>query len=184
MSASPTPPDINPYAAPAIPGGYDPAGAAGIGVWRDGNLVVIHRRAAFPPVCIHTGEGATFWRKYALVWSYPIDWSARRLYLHLPLCEACYRSYQRTWWFGVLTIWLPAAALIATLAAIEVIPPRARIGMVPLWLICTVGIGLGGLVRWWTDAGLGFVRVREPYFWLKGADPRFLDHLPPWISGS
>jgi hypothetical protein len=46
---------LNPYAAPA---GTDPARKSqpGIGMWRDGPLVVMHVRATFPDRCVFTNE--------------------------------------------------------------------------------------------------------------------------------
>src|SRR4051812_8779660 len=63
------PPEQNPYASPAEAGGYDSQVTAGIGVWCDGKHFVLHRDAAFPPICLKTGEPATRYRKYGLLWS-------------------------------------------------------------------------------------------------------------------
>jgi hypothetical protein len=56
----PLPPlaDINPYASPAGVGGYEPDFNRGVGTWRDGDRLVIHKDAELPRVCLITGEPA------------------------------------------------------------------------------------------------------------------------------
>jgi hypothetical protein len=174
--------ELNPYAAPAEAGGYDTQAAAGIGVWRDGNLVVMHRAAPFPPVCIRTGQPAVRYRRYGLLWSYPIDWSTRRLYLHLTLCETEYRRYRARWWVGALAVALPLLIIFWGLAT-----NRQQL---PDWLsmllgmLTPTGIVLMAVLRWWDGRPLKFIRVRDNYFWLSGADERFLAQLPLWGAGS
>jgi hypothetical protein len=45
------------------------------------------------------------------------------------------------------------------------------------WLCCLVIEAVIG-------APLRFVRVRDPYLWLAGASPAFLNRLPTWASGT
>jgi hypothetical protein len=174
--------ELNPYAAPAEAGGYDTQAAVGIGVWRDGKLTVMHRAAPFPPVCIHTGQPATRYRRYGLLWSYPIDWSTRRLYLNLPLCETAYKNYRARWWIGALAVVLPLFIMYYGLAA-----NRQQL---PDWLtmllgiLTPVGVIVWATLRWWDGKPLKFVRVRDNYFWLSGADERFLAQLPQWSAGT
>jgi hypothetical protein len=87
----PSLPEVNPYQAPAtICDAVDEQGP-GVGVWRDGDLLVMHPQAVHPPFCIESGEPASMRRKFALLWSYPMDWSKRKLYLQLPLSGAANR---------------------------------------------------------------------------------------------
>ena len=183
MVMSPVAVNQNPYASPADAGGYDPQGSAGIAVWSDGKYVVLHRDASFPLICLKTGEPATRQRKYGLLWSYPIDWSSRRLYLQLPLCESVYRSYVKRWWAGIFVVALPILVMFYGFSQ----APENRLpdGFVAVLIFLTpAGFIAWAILRWWDGKPLKFVRVRDNYFWLSGADPRFLAQLPPWTSGS
>ncbi|HEX5102870.1 MAG TPA: hypothetical protein VFV87_03615, partial [Pirellulaceae bacterium] len=68
--------EINPYASPTVAAGYDASAGPGIGVWRDGDMFVIHRRAALPAVCIETGQPAEAWRTFNVAGNNPFAWSA------------------------------------------------------------------------------------------------------------
>ena len=173
--------EINPYAAPAEAGGYDSQSPAGIGVWRDGYYVVMHRAAPFPPVCIFSGQPAERYRRYALLWYYPIDWTTRRLILHVPLCEEAFQQYRLRWRLGTAAILLP---VLLTGALLYLAGHRADGWLCSMMLVCLIGILFWGGLRWWDGQPLRFVRVRGQYLWLSGADPKFVVQLPPWVSGS
>jgi hypothetical protein len=175
---------LNPYASPAEVGGYDAEAPAGIGVWRDGQLVVVHRKAAFPSVCIFTGRPAERCRRYGLVWSHgPFDWTTRRLYLHVPLSAAPYRAYRRRSLLGTLALLGPFVLLVLLLLVLSndpFIQTLRRLSMVLL----LAGFLVWAILRWWDGQPLRFVRFRKPYFWLAGANESFLVQLPPWTAGS
>jgi hypothetical protein len=109
--------EINPYASP-LAGGDGDQPAEGPLAWTDGHLLVVHRRAAaLPPLCLETGEPATRWRPYDLVWSYPIDWAGRKLHVRIPLGELPYRRYRRLRISSIAVFLLPCVATVLALTA-------------------------------------------------------------------
>lgn len=63
---------VNPYAAPTMPQPFlSPAKEYQGGVWRDGPILVMHKLAALPPVCLKSGQPATQWLKRNLSWHHP-----------------------------------------------------------------------------------------------------------------
>lgn len=175
-------PEINPYASPAGAGGYAPQLDCGVGVWRDGPLLVIHREAALPPICLKTGEAGVRWRRFDVIWTYPIDWSGRRLRLQIPMCNAAFRGYRRCWWIGVLSVAIPAIlSLQAALIWAKEMPAAVVSFLIGLW-VCG---GLCCLVtHWMIGTPLRFVRVRGQHLWLAGASREFLNQLPVWTNGT
>ena len=172
-----TPHALNPYASPLEAGGYDATSQRGVGVWRDDNLLVIHKEAVLPLISIHSGEPATCVRKFRLVWSYPIDWSTRSLDLDLPVTEQEYRRY--SWRLSVS--WLALLVPVTISLALAVL-----VGVWPDWLFTTVILcnAVGVVVCWAIQSSffkpIVFVRVRDKYLWIKGFDSRFLAQLPEW----
>jgi len=62
--------EINPYASPQEAGGYEGRTPYGVGVWRDGRLLVMHKDAKLPPICIHSGHAYwTFGHPLSVAWS-------------------------------------------------------------------------------------------------------------------
>jgi hypothetical protein len=172
--------EVNPYASPTIPGGYDSSGHPGIGVWRDGSHLVFHKQSILPPICIETGQPAYKYRSFELNWTYPIDLWTRRLNLLLPLCRDSYRTYWRRKMAENLSIALPFAIAVALVVANGEEVPLAAI-----WTIggtFLVGSTVWGLMRWMYANPVKFVRKRESYFWVSGVDPRFLAQLPEWTA--
>jgi len=144
--------------------------------------VVMHRAAPFPPVCIFSGQPAERYRRYALLWYYPIDWTTRRLILHVPLCEVAFRRYRLRWRVGTLAVLLPA---LVTTGLVGLGGQRVlNESFCKLVSICLICFAVWTGVRWWDGNPLRFVRVRGQYLWLSGADPKFVAQLPPWVSGS
>ena len=172
--------DLNPYAAPAAAGGYDGRDREEVGVWADGNLLVVHLQAKLPPICLETGQPAARWRKFDVLWSYPIDWSLRRQRLWLPLGEAPFRRYRRWWWIGCLSLVTPLlAGLQIALIWRKAGPPAEAMG--GLFVLVLISAALCLTSSWLIGRPLRFVRVKGSHLWLKGASPAFLQQLPPWI---
>jgi len=86
--------EINPYASPAEAGGYDRQ-PFGVGVWRDGPLLVMHQKAELPRFCIHTGEPAVGGREYVLAWKPPGAIFTTSKPVLIPLCRKCVRQFLR-----------------------------------------------------------------------------------------
>src|SRR5690349_19000028 len=68
-------PFINPYAAPqvvnaeVVPGPTPVQGFPGL--WRQGNVLVMHKQAPLPPICLKSGLPATQWLRRNLQWHEP-----------------------------------------------------------------------------------------------------------------
>src|SRR5689334_6403175 len=140
------PSEINPYASPQGPPGYDADAFAGIGAWRDGDSLVLHRSATLPPVCIETGQPARQWRRFGLLWSYPIDWSTRRLWLQLPLCDREYRRHiNRRRLFAALLMTPLLAALWA-----DAFPGQRSGAVVTIYIALCIFGPLAAGALWWS----------------------------------
>ena len=64
---------INPYAAPAAaaPGVLPHQQPAFAGLWRQSNVLVMHKNAPLPPICLMSNEPSTQWLKRKLRWHQP-----------------------------------------------------------------------------------------------------------------
>lgn len=183
MNADRTPEvDSNPYSSPAEAGGYVNEAQAGVGIWSDGNYLVFHREAAFPQICLKTGLPATRNRRFDLLWSYPIDWSKRRLRLQLPYSEDIYLAYRRRWLAGTLSLMCSILIAFFGILLLSLSNSTGEL-IVPLILMIPAGVSAWAILHWWDGNPVRFVRVRGPYFWISGASPQFLAQLPEWGSG-
>ena len=83
--------DVNPYASPAGAGGYEPVLDRGVGVWRDGDRIVLHQAAALPRICLMTGKPARFGFPLEIAWRAGLEVTTRKLSLYAPLSAAIHR---------------------------------------------------------------------------------------------
>jgi hypothetical protein len=172
-------PDINPYAPSAIPQPIVTLADRGIGVWRDGNEIVIHPRAELPRYCIVTGEPARFGYYLRIAWSRPFDLTPRSLGLYVPLSAAVHKLCRRRRWQAIGSF-LGAAAL-AALALVRY--DMAGGGGIALSLGLFLVVGLGAFYFYVQYSQfLYFSALNGDYLRLKGADVRFLRRLPEWES--
>ena len=174
------PPEVNPYASPTVAGGYHADNSPGIGVWCDGTLLVIHKRAALPSICIATGEPAFRYRPFVLDWTYSIDLFRRQLQLPLPLSKDAYRRYRKRENLANAAIVLPLLALVLT----YVVFGSELAGGWYFALVCCIVCGMcfSAIIRGTNRRPIRFVSKQNHYLWIAGADPRFLAQLPPWSS--
>jgi hypothetical protein len=168
---------LNPYAAPASVGEYSPTPAPGVGIWRDGPLLVMHEAAIFPNRCLITGEETPERRSQNVAWYYPIDWSTRTMRVEYALSTVARQQIRSR-----RTI----ASLISAAGALVLL-----IGLFgPAWILESIGgwgifasiVGIVAGLSVVINAGrvLRFQKVRYPYFWLQGSQPPFLNSLPQW----
>ena len=68
----------------------------GVGVWRDGKYLVMHRDAKLPARCIYTNEPAVISRTQKLKWSYQVDYARRTMPLEYGLSDEGLRRVERT----------------------------------------------------------------------------------------
>jgi hypothetical protein len=176
--------DINPYAPPSIPDPLlkpDP----GIGVWRDGSLLVVHRDAMLPPICVKTGLPAAEWIGVPVAFFDFSTLSRIRFTLRAPL------SARAVWWrrigpriaLAVAAVAFACVPLAIWLAPRVGQPGRATYGFPfdrPLIFVAAVV----GLIAVFMALGgwrlLELHRHQRGYFWFTGARGKFLDYLPRW----
>jgi hypothetical protein len=168
---------INPYQSPSVPDPPLTPPARGVGVWRDGDQIVMHPQATLPRFCVVTGEPARFGYYLEIAWSYPLDVTTRTLALYVPLSAEVHqlcRSRRRMALGGFL-----AAALAAGLALY-----RSDLAGAGGICVALAILGVVGLVAFYVyvqySQFLYFAGLDGEYFRLKGADRRFLDRLPDW----
>jgi hypothetical protein len=174
--------DDNPYAPSAVVDPRAEAAAAVVGVWRDGNLIVVHREATLPAICVKTGEPASDWlaQKFA-GHDHWFSFQTRRHEVRVPL------SARRHWLATRLRWWLLTAGIVILFGLPAV---ALNVGNPPEGALVFVIFGGMGLAAPLLICG-GFLsepvqahRFRGDYIWLRGADERFLAHLAAWPGGS
>ena len=168
--------DVNPYAPPKASGQVLALDEAGVGVWRDGNLLVMHKQAALPHICVRTGEPATRHVPLRVAW-FRCTWQLRldRLPMQVPMCSR---------WAFYSTVGRRALMLCGLTVAVALAAMFVLAGWSPAnvqALLCGASIGALALLG---AAALGeplqFIRARGNYLWFRGAHPRFLERLPEW----
>jgi hypothetical protein len=169
--------DPNPYAPSAVADPRQELVEAGVGVWRDGGLIVLHRDARLPAICLKTGQPATRWFTFQLSWGRPLFLGRREiLSLRLPLSERRHYLASRRW---VLLGWglIMLFVLVGFAPYLHWLSDRDQalfifgIGSLMVTLVLT-GVALGEPVQLW--------RARGDYLWISGAGERFLAQLPVW----
>jgi len=172
--------EVNPYSASAAVGGPQ---LPGVGAWRDGQLLVMHKDAELPHVCIYTGQKAVGAREFRMIWRRSGDLFTRGKYIYLPLCREHLNAFARQRLQSLIGL---ACAGIAILAAIAVGPLASLTDQV---FICVLPpalfMGFVGVILWIvafqeTKRPLKAVHADGDYIWLEGVCSEFLRHLPEW----
>jgi hypothetical protein len=179
--ASSLPADDNPYAPSAVVDPRLELAEAGVGAWRDGSLIVLHRDATLPAICLKTGQPAGGWLTMKVAWrAWPFSLHVHPHELRLPLSP-------RRYWLATRLRWWLLAVGIVILFGIPVLV--LNVGDLPEQIQVFTIFGGTGLAAPLLIGGafLGEPvqarRFRGDYVWLCGADERFLQHLPPWPGG-
>lgn len=172
------PPDTNPYAASAVakPQAEPAALGVGIGVWRDGDFLVLHREAVLPDICLRTGLPATRRLAHKIAFGGSFFRPGVAVTIEPPLCKQQYFLVQAGWWLLALGVTglFGLAIAVATLTRLR--PPDAGPLILTVMVLLGVVLVTGGLL-----CEVVYVRRwRGDYVWLRGASGRFLEKLPPW----
>ncbi len=189
---------LNPYAAPQLEGGYAPTWETGLdGLWRDGEVLVMHKESPLPPICVKSGQPATDWLQRDLIW-HPrwITWTifaAFPVYIVLALLLTRKASIMvglsRQWVIRRRIRMLVTAGIIAGGMALAVggfLLADHGMGYEIAILLVPTGV-LGGLIGG-TAYGQYACRLVWPqrmsnqFIWLKGVHPDFLKLLPAWTG--
>jgi len=203
MNQNPPPPSaawqaaqqVNPYAPPAAvhpaAQAWGPPGAIPDGVWRQGKLLVVHKRAQLPAICVKSNQPATQWLKRKLSWHEP--WIAITVVagLLLYVILAMILTQRATVYIGLSDEWMARrrkrmiVCWIVGLAFLALIPVAFGLANVTDqdgWLLLILVGFIGALIV--LIAGQTLVsmvtpqRINNDYVWLKGASPEFLNRLP------
>lgn len=192
---------VNPYAAPQIAGGYAPVPfQPGFdGLWRQGNVLVMHKQAPLPAICLKSGQPATQWLSRKLIWHPP--WIALTVLIAIPvyIVIALIMTKRATIVIGLSDEWAARRRTRRMLTSVAVLASFAVVGAGFFWgngHRGSVSAGLFVLVSLEFAFLLGAAiylqyacrlvwpqRITEQYVWLKGVHPTFLEHLPPWPYG-
>jgi hypothetical protein len=175
--------EINPYASPAVADRLMELDEAGIGVWRDGHLLVLHKAADLPAVCVRTGLPASRLVPLRVAW-FRSAWQLRleHLPMKVPMCSrwAFYSIVGRR---TLMALGLTIAGALGALCVVAQGSPATvqafRLGAFG-GLAFVFGALLGAVAL---GEPLQFVRARGNYLWFRGAHQRFLQHLPEWTYG-
>jgi hypothetical protein len=186
---------VNPYASPQEAGYYAPQLApvpSFAGLWRQGNLLVMHKNAPLPDVCLKSNQPATRRLKRNLSWHHPALYLVILLHLfiyiivalimrktakiYIPLTEDWFqRRRQRMMvaWIAVLL-----SLLLFGLGASAVDREAWGAWAIILALLLFLAAAIYGIVA---CRLVSPKRMTDNYIWLKGVHPDFLDRLEPWM---
>lgn len=197
----------NPYASPLSPPQLQPQFQAAdnspfAGLWRNGDVMIMHKLAPLPPICLKSNEPATTWLTRKLQWQ--PQWVFVLLLVNLIIFAivALILTKRATISIGLTDEWaakrkqrlfLAWSVGLAALGVIVVgfiflalegtLPDDIRI---PLFLVCLIGglmAGVGALIGGSMGCRLIYPqKMTDTHIWIKGVHPSFLDRLPIWYG--
>jgi hypothetical protein len=184
----------NPYAAPQTTG-YDPQPAGSTpfaGLWRQGDLLVMHKMAPLPSICLKSNQPATRRLKRNLIWHHPLVFLAllvnlivyavvamimqKRATIHIGLSEEWFAIRRQR----IMIAWGIVLVSIVTFVGAIVLSDTLEDATI---FICfgAFFLFLGGLIYGLVSARMVWPkRMTDTYIWLKGVHPDFLNRLEVW----
>jgi hypothetical protein len=190
--------DINPYASPTAP--LDPPPVileptdTDEAIYRDGRLLVMHRNAVLPDVCIKSNQPAHGRRlRRRLYWHHPAIYLTILIHVLIYIIvalvirkHAVIQIGLSKEWFGrrrraIAVGWLLAVAGIAIVVGSSCflddrLHPSLALGIPAGFFLFITGAIYGVLA----SRMVATTRITDEYIWLKGICPEFLLGLPPW----
>lgn len=175
---------LNPYAAPVGVDEYRVQTGPGPGIWRNGDLIVIHQSLDLPRRCIWTNEPSE--RRLTLALTYSTWLGLRNWSIHFDY------SFSRTALRQVmkigLTSGLVALGSFLALMGLFVIENTEIVQFTWLATLCVIVAPLlvisllvaCGLVWKQLQPPLSLIHQEQGYFCLRGAKEPFLQSLPNW----
>lgn len=180
---------VNPYAAPmaATVAAPLPGQSAG-GVWRQGNVLVMHKHATLPPICVKSNEPADRMLLRKMQWHPP--WLValvliavpvyiivaliltKRARVHIGLSDPWYARRWRAIWIG----WgLAVGGIAAIFAEGSLLVEFTGVSI----LVAIAGV-LGGLIYGQYGSRMVYPsQITDEHVWLKGCCREFLNRFPP-----
>lgn len=175
----------NPYAAPVNAELQERPEV--IGVWRDGPLLVMHRRAELPLFCIVTGQPTTQRHWQTMRWSQPVDWGGRALIVEYGILPDVLRMERGIPWIPLIAsaiVWLVILTACAMFASVNRLSEEATddlmTGGVLIGAILTGLFFLPVIIKRRQVERLTLVNIEKHYVWLSGPSEAFLQLLPAW----
>jgi hypothetical protein len=184
----------NPYAAPREAGYLPPQPAFQApfaGLWSQGDVLVMHKLAPLPDICLKSNQPATRRLKRSLYWHHPGYYLIILLHLliylvvalivrksatiYIPLTDEWYYRRRRNMLiaWGLILLSMVVFALSIPLVDQQSWAPIVMIACFPLAL----GAAIWGLIMCrmvWPK------RMTDEYIWLKGVHPDYLRRLEVW----
>lgn len=193
--ANPFADNPNPYATP-VEAGYAPpqlrlADSPFAGLWRQGDLLVMHKAAPLPDICVKSNQPATRRLKRKLSWHHPAIYLVilahvliyaivamivrKTATIHIPLTEEWFAKRRRRMFFAWGTALLSMVLFVATGFFLD------SHEFAFLGLLVGLALGLGAAIYGVTACRLVVPkRMTDEYIWLKGVHHDFLARLDPW----
>jgi hypothetical protein len=187
---------VNPYAAPHE-GGYSPVPGQSAdpwaGLWRQGNVLVMHRTARLPDICVKSNQPATRRLVRKLSWHHPaLALSVliavpvylvlalvftKRATIEIGLTEEWYARRRRRLLFTWIIVLLAVVLFIGALFAMSPASgegPAVALGFSILLFLAGIIYGNFACRMVWPQ------RITDQYLFLRGVSREFLDRLEPF----
>jgi hypothetical protein len=165
------------------------------GLWRHGDLLVMHKLAPLPDICVKSNQAATRRILCSLYWLDPTEYefllrssfisTMKTANIYLPLTEEWYRKRQRRLFFAYCASLFGIAVFLGLAVMLD--PPHpagTKLYVGPFFiglLIIGLFIAAGALIYWWLSGEMVRpARMTDQYIWLKGVHPDFLNRLEAW----
>lgn len=192
------PPNFNPYASPQAPPpqfqpypnqGYDPT----VGLWREGNVLVMHKLARLPDRCVKSNQpanGRTLKRN--LRWHHPAIYLAILAHILIYAVIALILSKQAVIYIGLSPEWISRRRRTIIIAWSLVLLSvglfvggisqlDAQDGLAAILMLSSVVLFFGGAIYGLIAARLvSPKKMTDTHIWLKGVHPDYLAELPVW----
>lgn len=188
---------VNPYAAPQA-AGYQPnlpgvGNSPFAGLWRQGHVLVMHKAAPLPDICLLSNQPATRRLKRTMHWHHPAIYIAvlisPLIYIILALClqkTATIHIGLTDEWYArrrrrMLLAW--STVLVgALLFGLGIAVGDSNEGVAIAGVILGLLVPLGGLIYGLIACRLVTPqRITDQYVFIKGVHPDFLSRLEPWM---
>jgi hypothetical protein len=193
-------PEYNPYAPPkAAPPPFPmyqqpyPGGDPLFGLFRQGNVLVMHRSAPLPDRCIKSNEpanGRTLRR--TLRWHPPLVYLALLVNLLVYVVLAAILTKTATIQIGLTERWIAKRRMVMAIAwllalvgvgmffgSFPLMDPQSGVG--PFVMLGGILVGIGGAIYGILAARLVYPsKITDTHIWLNGVHPDFLNGLPNW----
>jgi hypothetical protein len=186
--------EFNPYAAPQTPVYHPPRTEFQVvgGLFRERNVLVMHKQAQLPDVCIKSNQPTQGYRlKRSLSWHHPGVYLALVAGVLIYIILAMILRKQATIYVGLSEEWirkrrnamivswcsfLGGTAIAIASLAFDAPGRHVEWGFIVGFFVAVIG-GIYGLIAARLVAPK---RITDEYVWLKGVHPDFLAALPAW----